>query len=240
MKKLKNMTLLLALTIVLTAGVASPKTFNSFQNHTTTWEPTPTPMPTTTLKTWVSCLYAGAQPGTINNYMFIPVASYIPSGCGSDNDVGANTNVEYALKSGFSADAIWNGTNVAPSSKEEMALFVTNNIISWNGQEYGFVETNNDNTLKGYVQDGQKNYYAYVVLGKTDGLKHNYKVTVTKNNNIYTFNWYIDGVIKGTLKYMNPTQDYANLKYALVGTTHKTVNWNSEGIYLKFTNILYL
>ena len=57
------------------------------------------------------------------------------------------------------------GGSNAPSSANEMAVFLCDNVTSWNGQEMGFVETLSDHTLKGYVQGGGNYYYQSISTG---------------------------------------------------------------------------
>ncbi len=141
----------------------------------------------------------------------------------------------------FSFKGTFIGGNTAPSATEEMAIFACDNKVTWDGQEFGFVLTNNDNTLKGYAQGrtyiGGK-FYKYVVLDKVpDGLEHVYMASVSRyeHNKIY---YYIDGLLKG---YIDTNLDYCDIPYYMVGTTHRNIGeWSSDDYKLIIKDLKYL
>lgn len=171
----------------------------------------------------------------IRNSITIPFASNNPN-C-LINYLDAIGITAYTLHS-FSFSGIFYGGNNAPSGSEEMAVFVTNDKITFNGKEFGFVYTNNDKTLKGYAQGQDLNpSYQYVVLDNNpDGLEHKYTTRIV-NNNPLTIEWLIDDkLIKS--KIINVNSTYYDIPYYIVCTTHRNLQgWNSNGYYIGVRNI---
>lgn len=188
---------------------------------------------------YASCPFSTTQPSIVGDFIHLPVAQDVPSGC-LLNYIDATSLDKFALTE-FSADMIINANSAAPNSTEEMAFFAASDNVTWVGGEFGFVITNTDNTIKGYVQDkfnGKKPDYR--VLGTSDGKLHNYKASFTPDGlNNFIFSWYIDGVLNKTLTYENPTANYTNLNYTIVGTTHRKLNWSANGAYLAFGHVRY-
>lgn len=172
------------------------------------------------------------------NSITIPVASNIPTGCNL-NYLDAVSNSTYKL-TGFSFYGVFQGGNTAPSAIEEMAVFAGKNIVTWDEQEFGFVYTNNDKTLKVYCQGkdtfNQKFYNYTTIDTNPDGNEHLYSAIIKQSYpNIVDF--YIDNTLEGTI--VNDTSvNYYNLDYHFIGTTHRNIpNWYSNQFNIKFRDI---
>ena len=177
----------------------------------------------TNFRTYASCSTSLKHPviDEIENSITIPVSSNIPIEC-TLNYLDAISKSSYNL-SRFSFYGIFNGGNTAPSSTEEMAIFVGKNIITWDEEEFGFTYTNNDHTLKAYTQGkdefGQKFFNYVVIESNIDNNEHLFSAKVRQNSpNIIDF--YIDNILKGTIN-SNITVSYSNINYYFVGTTHR-------------------
>jgi hypothetical protein len=192
------------------------------------------------LNIYASCILSKQKPAvnTVDNSITIPVASDDPNCPKNFLDVVSRT--KYAIHE-FTFKGIFKGGNTASSATEEMAIFVGKNIITWDEHEFGFVFTNNDCVLKGYVQGKTDagSFYKYTVLDKyPDGLTHTYRISVSMydHDKIY---FYIDNTLKGIIHtYTN--LDYYNMLYHVVGTTHRNIGgWNSDDYKLILKDIKY-
>lgn len=138
----------------------------------------------------------------------VPVGNVTPSYLGAQQ------------KSGISASAFYfygcfKGGKNAYSGASEAAVFVCDNVTTWNGNEMGFLITLNDNVLKAYLQGGGN--YIYKVIGNNDNGYHSFKC-VAKSNDPRTVDFYVDDVYKCTLT--NPKGSYYKRNFYMVGTTH--------------------
>lgn len=192
----------------------------------------------TDFMTYASCPSSIEQPiiDIQENSITIPVASSIPTECNL-NYLDAISNSVYQL-TGFSFYGIFQGGNTAPSATEEMAIFVGKNIITWDEQEFGFVYTNNDSSLKAFSQGkdtlGHK-FYNYIVIDiNPDSNEHLYSAIIRQYNII---DFYIDNILKGTIV-NDPSCNYYNIYYHIIGTTHRNLpQWNSDQYKIKFRDL---
>ena len=142
----------------------------------------------------------------------------------SVNMYGAVQN--YAQQAGgFNYYGCFKGGSNAPSSSNEEAVFLTDDINNWTGHEFGFVKTLNDNSLKAYLQGGGN--YITRVLSNGDNGYHTFQCQCQSGDHSKV-DFYVDGVYKFTLQ--NPGSSYwYNWDY-FVGTTHRTSGgWSSTG-----------
>ena len=141
----------------------------------------------------------------------------------SSNFVGAQEKSSQSA-TGMSFYGSFVGGSGAPNSAQEMAVFVADNVSSWNGHEMGFLKTLNDNTTKAYIQGGGHYYYQVVQTGNAGN--HTYKCQVQSGNHS-AVDFYVDGAYKCTLT--NSGQNYWGNQYWFVGTTHRTQGGWSQG-----------
>jgi hypothetical protein len=94
--------------------------------------------------------------------------------------------------SGFSFYGDFVGGSNAPDAYNEEAIFMADNISSWNGHEIGFVKKLNDNNLYGYIQSGGRGVYKLLYLTSGNTGAHTYKVLIPSGNHSQA-DYYIDG-----------------------------------------------
>jgi len=173
------------------------------------------PMPAS-LKAWSLWQNCGAAPSV----GWCPVAE--PSGC-CKNFKGVQSTHTRTV-SGFSCSASLIGGPGAGSSADEIAVFITNNISSWNGLEMGLVKTLNDGSLKAYIQGGGR--YLYAVIGNTNGGSINCSVSSSNHSQVN-----INGKVL-----TNSGQNYYNQPYHFVATTHRnSCGWGSTSWGARFS-----
>lgn len=145
------------------------------------------------------------------------------SGCGSSY-LGAQQSTGQNA-TGLQFYGCFKGGSNAPDGSNEMAVFLCNNVTSWDGDEMGFIKTLNDNTLKVYVQgNGNYNYHA---ISTADNGYHTFKCQVESGDHSKV-DFYVDGSYVWTLQ--NPGVNYWSDWYYFVGTTHRTSDgWSSTG-----------
>jgi hypothetical protein len=168
---------------------------------------------------WGTC---GTDPYDISgtNGICVPVGG---TSC-SSNDVGAQQSSGQTAV-GMSFYGCFKGGSNAPDGSNEMAVFICDNVTTWNGQEMGFIETLSDHTLKGYIQGGGN--YIYQVISTGDNSYHTWKCQVNSGNNA-SVDFYQDGTYLFTLT--NSGNNYNGNYYYFVGTTHRTSSsWSSTG-----------
>lgn len=142
----------------------------------------------------------------------------------SSNFVGAQQNGGQSA-TGMSFYGCFKGGSNAPDGSNEEAVFVADNVTSWNGHEMGFVETLSDHSLKGYLQ-GSGNYI-YQVISTGDNGYHTFKCQAESGDHSKV-DFYVDGTYKFTLQ--NSGNSYSGNWYYFVGTTHRTSgSWSSSG-----------
>jgi len=185
----------------------------------------------------------GISPHLVDAYtVYLPVEPFIP-GCTAVPIVAeAISKTAYKL-SKFSFIGTFKGAAVALNSFDEEDVFVADNIIGWDGQEFGFRLSLLDNVLYGYVQDGantvtqKKPFFYSLMLMTNDGEQHvftaQFKTTHTfKNYFTNIFTWLVDGQTKGSFSYTWST-NFASFKFYPVATTHRQESgWTSTGLYL--------
>lgn len=127
---------------------------------------------------------------------------------------------------GFEFYGSFTGGINAPSSAEEMAVFVADDVVNWTGHEMGFVKTLNDNALKAYLQGNGR--YLYFVISTGDNGYHSFRAQCRSPSQSDTVDYYVDGAKVGTLT--NPGGSYWGNCFYFVGTTHRNYSgWSSAG-----------
>lgn len=176
-------------------------------------------IPQTAFSLWQSCsTYPYLISGT--NGVCVPVGG---TEC-STNYLGAQqSGGQYATALEFTG--CFKGGSNAPNGSNEMAVFLADNVSTWNGREIGFVKTLNDNSLKAYLQGGGN--YVWRVLSGGDNSYHTFKAQVQSGDHSKV-DFYVDGAYQFSLQ--NAGQDYWYKWYYFVGTTHRTSGgWGSGG-----------
>ena len=152
----------------------------------------------------------------------------------SSNDLAAqqpNGNGQDAT--GLQFYGCFKGGSSAPSSSNEMAVFVTDDVTNWVGHEMGFVETLNDHTLKAYLQ-GNGNYITEVLTSNDNGY-HTFKCQCESGDHSKV-DFYLDGTYKFTMQ--NSGSSYWDNYDYFVGTTHRTSSsWSSTGQQIEMYNM---
>jgi len=186
-----------------------------------------------------SCPNSSIFPQLNENDFYIPEAP---------NDINCVRNflniVSYNTYSlgGIELTAMFKGAAIAPNPYDEMVIFVANDIINWEGQEFGIRCSLKDNVLYGYVQDGNGkpggvSYFKNIPLGAGDGSEHSYKILVQKTRDSYLFQFYIDNQITGKVNHSG-FLDHTTYKYYVVMTTHRWESgWDSTGLGMSINNI---
>jgi hypothetical protein len=137
---------------------------------------------------------------------------------------------------GFSFYGAFVGGNTAPDAYNEEAVFMADNISSWNGHEIGFVKKLNDNNLYGYIQSGARGVYKLLYLTSGNTGSHTYKVLIPSGNHSQV-DFYIDGAYKGSLN-SGTGENYYYINYWVAGTSHRVQSgWSSSGENVWFSSV---
>ncbi|RYY08048.1 MAG: hypothetical protein EOP43_01280 [Sphingobacteriaceae bacterium] len=161
---------------------------------------------------WSNCL----QPYNISgsNGICVPLGS-----CNAQNNAAQQKTGQTAT--GLQFNGSFKGGTNANSGASEEAVFLCDNVSTWQGNEMGFVKTLDNNDLKAYIQHGIGNgqvEYKYQVLLSNDNGYHTFKCQArSANHNMVDF--YIDGNYKCTLSSTQGGNYYGNYFY-FVGTNH--------------------
>ena len=138
-------------------------------------------------------------------------------------------------QSGFSFHGSFVIKRNAPSDSDEMAVFGSDNIATWNGQTYGFRASLYTKGIYGFFSDGSQKHTVFLV--QDDNKPHNFSVTASYSSGIDTFNFYVDGLLKGTLTYQS-AMNFPKQQYWMVMTTHRySMGWPSGYSYMKASDI---
>src|SRR6185437_15021968 len=101
-----------------------------------------TTLPQSAFNLWGSC-DPSAYDISGTNGICVPVGS---TDCAPNDQAAQQSSGQVCV--GMTFTGCFKGGSNAPSSANEMAVFLADNVTSWNGQEMGFVETLSDHTLK--------------------------------------------------------------------------------------------
>jgi hypothetical protein len=176
-------------------------------------------VPQNAFSLWQSCT---TRPYLISgtNGVCVPVGG---TEC-SSNFLGAQQSSGQTA-TGMQFTGCFKGGSNAPDGSNEMAVFLADNVSSWNGHEMGFVETLSDHTLKAYLQGGGN--YIWRVISTGDNGYHTYKC-LAQSGDHSKVDFYVDGTYKFTLQ--NSGNSYYGNWFYFVGTTHRTSGgWGSSG-----------
>ena len=203
---------------VPTAQTSSTTAANS-QNPQVVKADANTTLPQSAFNLWGSC-DPSAYDISGTNGICVPVGS---TDCAPNDQAAQQSSGQVCV--GMTFTGCFKGGSNAPSSANEMAIFLADNVTSWNGQEMGFVETLSDHTLKGYIQGGGNYYYQTISTG--DNGYHTFTCEAESGDHTKV-DFYVDGTFKFTLQ--NSGNNYYGNYYYWVGTTHRiTDNWSSTG-----------
>lgn len=176
-------------------------------------------VPQSAFSLWQSC---STKPYLITgtNGVCVPVGG---TEC-SSNFLGAQQSSGQSA-TGLQFTGCFKGGSNAPDGSNEMAVFLADNVTSWNGHEMGFVETLSDHTLKAYLQGGGN--YIWRVISTGDNGYHTFKCQAQSGDHSKV-DFYVDGSYKFTLQ--NSGNSYYGNWFYFVGTTHRTSGgWSSAG-----------
>ena len=159
------------------------------------------------------------------NGICIPVGN-----CSSDIDAAQQSGGQTA--NGMQFNGCFKGGTSASSSASEEAVFITDNVTQWNGDEMGFVKTLNDNSLKAYLQGGGQ--YITQVISTGDNGYHTFKCQA-RSTNVHMVDFYVDGTYKFTMT-NNSGHYYNNYDY-MVGTNHWYGGSSNAGQQIEMYNM---
>lgn len=196
---------------------------------------------TASFKVFPQCPATTQVPTLSNGEYVLPEPSIVPSSCSwALNDVD---EIGSQQQSGFSFTGTFQADGHSGYSFDEEVVTAVDDNVNWTGQEYGFRMSFANGTVFGYVQDGTKlaNGYTYfysVPLIQADGKVHNFKaVETTLNGTENVVDYYVDGVLKGTITRVSPA-NYSAQYYHLILTTHRWENgWDSGDSNMTVYNI---
>jgi len=167
---------------------------------------------------WTTC--GGVNPYIGSGGVIVPVGS---SGCSVSVQAGQQNGGQSA--GGYQFTGCFKGGSSAPNGSNEEAVFLTDDVSSWSGHEFGFVKTLNDNSLKAYLQGG--GHYIWRVISTGDNGYHTFKCQCQSGNHS-AVDFYVDGSYKFTLTNSGSNYWY-NWDY-FVSTTHReSSGWGSSG-----------
>jgi len=152
-----------------------------------------------------------------------------------DNYVGAQG--QYSITSqGFSFTGVFWGKDNTPTSASEMAVFLSTDVITWEGQEFGFVKTLGDNVLKAYVQTPTAYNYEVISTGNTG--YNNYKAIVDSENTSLV-HFYVDDEYVLSIWADSTSYNFYNQDYFMVGGTIRLDNpfWPSRNQQIEIYNV---
>jgi hypothetical protein len=187
-----------------------------------------------------SCPGDTQEPYASGSTYYTPFPANVPSGCSYvfSDIVETGSQVE----TGFSFTGTFTTQGAAPAgSSDEEAIQAQDAVANWTGQGYGFRVSMSNDTVYGFVQDGTgkvngTTYWYEIPLAVNNGTQNNYKVTVTSDGDVNTFDFYIDGVLKGTVS--RTSVDYAAEDYHIGMDTHRFEDgWNSGDSQLDISNL---
>jgi hypothetical protein len=128
------------------------------------------------------------------------------------------------------------GGSTAPSSSDQEAVFVTDNVSTWTGHEMGFIKTLNNNALQYYIQGGGN--YIYGTISTGDNGYHTFKCQCRSATDSDMVDFYLDGNYVATLT--NPGSSYWENCCYMVGTTQNlSSGWSSSGEQIEMYDIEY-
>lgn len=168
-------------------------------------------------------------PTFTKNTITLPVAEYDPH-C-IKMVIHAISQKSYPIRS-ISFQGTFIGAAVATNEYDELAVFVSTDIVHFTGMEFGFRLSLKNNLLYGYVQDGK--FFKNIRLMNGDGKEHKfyarvYSSNLTQQTNV--FFWSMNNKVIGTFTHNGP--DYTQAKYYVICTTHrKEAGWSSKGLRL--------
>jgi hypothetical protein len=165
------------------------------------------------------------------NGICVPLGS-----CSTQNDGAIQKSGQTAT--GLQFNGCFKGGKNAYSGASEEAVFLADDISSYQGNEMGFVKTLDNNDLKAYIQHGigggQVEYLYQVVLTNDNGY-HTFKCQArSTNQNMVDF--YVDGNYQCTLSSTRGGSYYGNYFY-LVGTNHWNGGTNPSGQQIEMYNM---
>jgi hypothetical protein len=169
-------------------------------------------VPQSAFNFWGNC----SQPYNISgsNGICVPLGN-----CSSQNNAAQQKTGQTAT--GLQFNGAFKGGKNANSGASEEAVFLCDNVSTWQGNEMGFVKTLDNNDLKAYIQHGIGNgqvEYKYQVVLTNDNGYHTFKCQArSANHNMVDF--YVDGTYKCTLTSTQGGSYYGNYFY-FVGTNH--------------------
>ncbi len=160
------------------------------------------------------------------NGICVPVGN-----CSTDIDAAQQSSGQNA--SGFQFNGCFKGGTAANSSASEEAVFMADNVTQWNGDEFGFVKTLNDNVLKVYLQGGGQ--YVYHAISTGDNGYHTFKAQVRSSSAPSTVDFYVDGNYVYTLT--NSSGHYWENYDYMVETNHWYGGGSNTGQQIEMYNM---
>lgn len=176
---------------------------------------------------WETC---GSGPYLESGGICIPVAN----SCAPDYYGAQETDCQGTT--GMQFYGCFKGGSTAPSSQDQEAVFVADNVTTFTGHEMGFLKTLNNGALQYYIQGGGNFIYGTISIG--DNGYHTFKCQCRSASQSDMVDFYLDGNYIATLT--NPGSSYWENCCYMVGTTQAlTSGWSTAGEQIEMYDMEY-